>query len=80
MGPAHLPLTIQRSYLTMPIECQEKDSSMPRYMYRFYASTAVALVATGAFADLAAEDVWEDWKTYTTSFGYEVTGEGCGCG
>ena len=48
---------------------------MPRYMYRFYASTAVALVATGAFADLAAEDVWEDWKTYTTSFGYEVTGE-----
>lgn len=47
---------------------------MPRYMCRFYASTAIALVATGAFADLSAEDVWEDWKTYTTGFGYEVTG------
>ncbi|WP_415919221.1 DUF2125 domain-containing protein [Tateyamaria sp. SN6-1] len=44
-------------------------------LFRLSASTAMALVlpATAAFADLTASDVWEDWKGYMASAGYDVT-------
>ncbi|MEM9499747.1 MAG: DUF2125 domain-containing protein [Pseudomonadota bacterium] len=47
---------------------------MPRFSCLLSASSTIAILATGAVADLSAEDVWEDWKTYTTGFGYDVTG------
>lgn len=34
-----------------------------------------SLSATTALAQLAPEQVWEDWKSNLASFGYEVTGE-----
>ncbi|MDT8327768.1 MAG: hypothetical protein RQ750_10345 [Roseovarius sp.] len=33
-----------------------------------------ALSGTAALADVTADQVWQDWKAYLTSFGYEVTG------
>ncbi|WP_333685040.1 DUF2125 domain-containing protein [Pontibaca methylaminivorans] len=40
-------------------------------------TTAVALsaFATAAHADLSAQQVWDDWRTYMEDSGYEVTGE-----
>ena len=37
---------------------------------------AIFLVSTSpmALAQVTAQDVWSDWKSYMTSFGYEVTG------
>jgi hypothetical protein len=34
----------------------------------------LGLLAGGAHADVTAEDIWRDWQTYLTGFGYEVTG------
>lgn len=45
---------------------------MSRFMRYFYTSSAIALCATAAYADLTAEDVWSDWETYTEGFGYDV--------
>lgn len=36
---------------------------------------AFSLSATAALAQLAPEQVWEDWKSNLASFGYDVTGE-----
>lgn len=35
----------------------------------------VALTAGMASAELTAQDVWDDWKSYITGFGYDVTGQ-----
>ena len=37
---------------------------------------AVFCISTApmAFADVTAQDVWADWKSYLTGAGYEVTG------
>ena len=35
----------------------------------------VFMSGTAAFADLSAQQVWDDWKGYMTGFGYEVSGE-----
>ncbi|WP_227269921.1 DUF2125 domain-containing protein [Roseobacter weihaiensis] len=48
---------------------------MPSLTRHILASTALTLLAPAAFADLSADDVWNDWKTYISSFGYEVTGQ-----
>jgi len=37
-------------------------------------SAAFALTATTALADLKAQDVWMDWKSYIQGFGYSVQG------
>lgn len=34
----------------------------------------LGLTAQGALADVTAEDVWQDWRSYLEVFGYEVTG------
>ncbi|SLN75362.1 hypothetical protein ROG8370_03773 [Roseovarius gaetbuli] len=34
-----------------------------------------ALSGTAALADVTADQVWQDWKAYLTTFGYEVTGD-----
>ena len=47
---------------------------MSRFMRHFYASSAIALCATTAAAELTADDVWNDWETYTQGFGYDVDG------
>jgi hypothetical protein len=52
-----------------------KDCVMARFSRLFTTSTALALLAPAAFADLTAEDVWSDWRTYLQSFGYEVLGQ-----
>jgi len=38
--------------------------------------TAIAtlMTSTAAFADVTAQDVWGDWKSYMTGFGYQVMG------
>lgn len=38
-------------------------------------STAIAALMTGsaAFADITGQEVWGDWKTYMTGFGYDMT-------
>lgn len=42
---------------------------------RSFGAALVGIVtAQAAYADLTAEDVWNDWKSYMTGFGYEVTG------
>lgn len=38
-------------------------------------SLSFTLCATTALADVAPEQVWQDWKSYLTGFGYDVTGE-----
>lgn len=46
------------------------------YIRTLTASTSVlCLTATAGFADLTAAQVWEDWRSYLESFGYEVQGE-----
>ncbi|MGA9412875.1 MAG: DUF2125 domain-containing protein [Roseobacter sp.] len=47
---------------------------MSRLMRHFLTSSAIALCATTAFAELSADDVWNDWETYTEGFGYDVDG------
>ncbi len=36
---------------------------------------AYAIVTQGAFADVTAQDVWDDWHAYMTQMGYTVSGE-----
>lgn len=38
------------------------------------AALIYTFAAQGAYADLTAQDVWSDWRSYLTSAGYEVTG------
>ena len=38
------------------------------------AALSLCLSANAAFADLSAQDVWEDWKGYMSSFGYALDG------
>ncbi|MBT3141919.1 DUF2125 domain-containing protein [Phaeobacter gallaeciensis] len=38
------------------------------------AALVYAVATQGAWADLSANDVWSDWKTYMGGMGYEVTG------
>ncbi|MEL7099287.1 MAG: DUF2125 domain-containing protein [Pseudomonadota bacterium] len=38
------------------------------------ASLAVVALASPAFADVTADDIWSDWKAYMSTFGYEMTG------
>jgi len=47
---------------------------MSRFMRQFYTTSAIALCATTATAELTADDVWNDWETYTQGFGYAVDG------
>jgi len=35
---------------------------------------ATLMTSTAAFADVNAQDVWGDWKSYMTGFGYQVMG------
>lgn len=47
---------------------------MSRFTRHLYTSSALALCATTAVADITADDVWNDWETYTQGFGYDVDG------
>ncbi|MBO9478642.1 DUF2125 domain-containing protein [Shimia sp. R11_0] len=42
---------------------------------RIFTSTALATVfcAQSAFADVSASDVWENWQSYMSSYGYEIS-------
>ena len=44
-------------------------------LFRPIPAVICATFALPAFADLTAEDVWADLQIYTTSFGYEVSGQ-----
>lgn len=35
---------------------------------------ALSMTTAAALADLTAEDVWSDWKSYMTNFGYQMSG------
>ncbi len=39
------------------------------------ALVSLALSGTAALADVTSEQVWQDWKAYLNTFGYEVTGD-----
>jgi hypothetical protein len=47
---------------------------MSRLHHAVIAGIAAALLAPSAQAQLAAEDVWRDWRTYIESFGYQIEG------
>jgi hypothetical protein len=48
---------------------------MTVYLARgFGAALIYAFAAQGAFAELTAQDVWRDWRSYVASTGYEITG------
>lgn len=38
------------------------------------AALIYAFATSGAYADLTAQDVWTDWRSYLTNAGYDVTG------
>lgn len=38
------------------------------------AALSVFMTSSAAFADLSAQQVWDDWKAYMTGFGYDVQG------
>ncbi|MFK7939844.1 MAG: DUF2125 domain-containing protein [Roseovarius sp.] len=39
------------------------------------AALSIFMTGTAAFADVSSQDVWDDWKSYMTGFGYTVEGE-----
>ena len=43
------------------------------FVRSFGATAMLAFSAQGALADLSAQDVWSDWKSYMTGTGYEIT-------
>lgn len=48
---------------------------MSVFLTRGGAAAAIIVVSTqAAFADLSAQEVWEDWKAYFAGTGYDVTG------
>ena len=52
-----------------------KDTDMSNWK-NFCGMTAFAtlMTSTAAFADVNAQEVWGDWKSYMTGFGYQVMG------
>ncbi len=47
---------------------------MTRFLRQICVGSAILCYATSASAELSAEDVWGDWKSYVSGFGYEVSG------
>lgn len=47
---------------------------MTRFHYFSGVAIGVLVAASPAFADLTAEQVWQDWKTFGESFGQQITG------
>lgn len=47
---------------------------MSRFKYSVSTASALALCATTSLADVSSDEVWNDWKSYLLSLGYEVTG------
>lgn len=41
----------------------------------FWTGTAAAMLGTAAQADVTAQDIWSDWQSYFTGFGYTVEGD-----
>ena len=39
-----------------------------------FGTTSLVFIATGASADVSANDIWTDWQNYMASFGYSVDG------
>ncbi len=39
------------------------------------AALTIFMTGTAAFADVSSQDVWDDWKSYMTGFGYTVEGQ-----
>ncbi|UXX81620.1 DUF2125 domain-containing protein [Roseovarius pelagicus] len=39
------------------------------------AAAAILMTGSAAFADVTAQQVWDDWQAYMDGFGYEVTAE-----
>lgn len=48
---------------------------MPRPMRHGLATSAMLLTTSAALADVTAEDVWTDWQSYITAFGYQLSGQ-----
>ncbi|MEO0939394.1 MAG: DUF2125 domain-containing protein [Pseudomonadota bacterium] len=47
---------------------------MTRFSLLGTASLAALVLAAPLHADVTADDIWGDWQSYMTSFGYEMTG------
>ncbi len=68
------PLTIGRPCLTMRADAVHKDLHMSFFNHRFTAATVLAMsTASTAYADVSAQDVWTDWKSYFEGLGYGVS-------
>ena len=39
------------------------------------AALSIFMTGTAAFADISSQEVWDDWKSYMTGFGYTVEGD-----
>ncbi len=48
---------------------------MSRYSPLCMATSALVFLAPAAWAEITADDVWSDWRTYIKSFGYSVQGQ-----
>lgn len=46
---------------------------MTRLKHSLLAASAFSLLASASFADISADDVWNDWKSYLSGLGYEVS-------
>lgn len=44
-----------------------------RYCVGSGALIAALLTSTASFADVSPQDVWDNWRSYTESYGYEIT-------
>lgn len=68
------PLTVGPLAQTIR-QTTKKGSHMSYFIARrSAAATAALFCATGAWADLTAQDIWSDWKAYLEGSGYIVTG------
>jgi len=53
----------------------QKGCLMSVFLARSYGATFILVLSTqGALADLSAQDVWDDWKSYLSGTGYDVNG------
>lgn len=71
----HLTLLPLRQKLR-PRILHEKGFAMSKTYKPAASVAALSIFMTGsaAFADVTAQQVWDDWKTYMTGFGYDVKG------
>lgn len=69
------PLTQDTQLPTIVPPIKKKGSLMSVFLARGYGAAFVLVIsAQGAFADVNAQEVWDDWKTYLSGTGYDVGG------